>query len=91
MQKVLGRIRRAVQDFNMIEEGDIIAVGVSGGKDSVTLLYGLHLLKNFYPKKFEVMGLMLTLGYDNFDPKPVENFCREKEIPFFIKETEIKK
>ncbi|MFV9567744.1 ATP-binding protein [Thermoanaerobacter mathranii] len=91
MQKILGRIRRAVQDFNMIEEGDIIAVGVSGGKDSVTLLYGLHLLKNFYPKKFEVMGLMLTLGYDNFDPKPVENFCREKEIPFFIKETEIKK
>jgi len=53
-QKLLSLIRQAIQDYNMIEEGDRIAVGVSGGKDSLTLLYAMKLLQGFYPKRFEL-------------------------------------
>ena len=52
-QKLLSLIRQAIQDYNMIEEGDRIAVGVSGGKDSLTLLYAMKLLQGFYPKRFD--------------------------------------
>lgn len=91
MQKILGKLRRAIQDFNMIQEGDVIGVGVSGGKDSITLLYGLSLLKKFYPVKFDVIGLMITMGYDDFKIDETVKFCSNNNIPFFIKGTDIKK
>ena len=65
LQKVLSFIRRAVDDYHMIEAGDNIAVGISGGKDSLTLLYGLHGLMRFYPNSFHIHAVTVDLGFDN--------------------------
>ncbi|SHF30440.1 tRNA(Ile)-lysidine synthase TilS/MesJ [Caldanaerobius fijiensis DSM 17918] len=91
MQRLVGKIRKAIQDYNMIEEGDIIAVGVSGGKDSITLLYALSLLQKYYPVKFRLMGLTLTMGYEDMDFSKTMNFCKENGIEYHIKETQIAK
>ena len=64
LQQVLSYTRRAIDDYHMIEEGDKIAIGISGGKDSLTLLYALHGLKRFYPKKFELSAITVDLGYE---------------------------
>ena len=64
MKKVVSLTRRAIEQYNMIEDGDKIAVGVSGGKDSLVLLNVLAELSRYYPKKFTVMGLTLDMGYD---------------------------
>ena len=67
MRKILSRVRRAVDDYSMIEEGDRIAVGVSGGKDSLTLLCALAELRRFYPKRFELIGVSLDMGFEGTD------------------------
>ena len=63
-QKLLSLIRQAIQDYNMIEDGDRIAVGVSGGKDSLTLLYAMKLLQEFYPKRFELSAITCNVGFE---------------------------
>ena len=67
LQRLLSFSRKAVDEYAMIQEGDHIAVGISGGKDSLTLLYALHGLKRFYPQKFELSAVTVDLGFDNFD------------------------
>ena len=67
VQKLLSLIRQSCERYEMIEEGDKIAVGVSGGKDSLTLLYGLKELSRFYPKHFTVTAICVDLGYANTD------------------------
>ena len=62
MQKILSKLRKAVEDYNMIEEGDKIAVALSGGKDSVTLLYALKNLQIFYPKKFDLIAITVIIA-----------------------------
>lgn len=91
MQHVLSHIRRAVDDYNMIEEGDRIAVGVSGGKDSITLALGLCALRRFYPKKFEVVLILLDMGYDNADFSGLQKFFSEKGETLNVVKTDIKK
>ena len=61
LQKVLSRVRQAVEDYHMIEEGDRIAVGISGGKDSLTLLLALNEVRKFYPQKFSVYEIPYTV------------------------------
>ncbi|HEX2926703.1 MAG TPA: ATP-binding protein [Ruminiclostridium sp.] len=91
IQRILGQIRRAVQDYNMIEDGDKIAVGVSGGKDSMTLLTALRQLQNFYPKKFELEAISLTMGIGNADFTPVAEYCHKIDVNYTIEETLIGK
>ncbi|PWM47127.1 MAG: tRNA 2-thiocytidine(32) synthetase TtcA [Clostridiales bacterium] len=89
MQKALSPIRRAVQDYNMINDGDKIAVGVSGGKDSVLLLVALKRLSMFYPKKFEVTGITLDTNTPGMDFTPIQRLCDKEQIPYIIKKTRI--
>lgn len=89
MRKVLGCVRRAVEDFNMIEDGDKVAVGVSGGKDSLILLRALSLYRYFSPVKYELYGIMLTMGFEGVETASIENFCDQIEVPLIIKHTHI--
>ena len=73
----------------MIQEGDHIAVGISGGKDSLTLLYALHGLKRFYPNKFELSAITVDLGYEEFDLDPVHELCQELGVPYKVVKTDI--
>ena len=85
-----GTVRRAVDDYNMIQEGDRIAVGVSGGKDSMLLLVAMKHLQSYYPKHFELEALTIELGFDGMDFTPVKEMCRELDIPYTCLKTDIK-
>ena len=85
LQKLLSYTRKAVDEYRMIEEGDHIAVGISGGKDSLTLLYALHGLKRFYPKKFELSAITVDLGFEDFDLSPIQALCQELNILIFMR------
>ncbi len=89
VRRLLSFARRAVQDYDMIEEGDVIAVGVSGGKDSLALLVTLWNLSLFYPKKFEVVALTIDMGFEGSDFSPVQRFCDELGIRYRIVESKI--
>lgn len=91
LQRLLSLIRQAVEQYQMIEEGDHIAIGVSGGKDSLTLLYGLHYLQKFYPKQFALSAITVDLGLGHMDLEPVRRLCAEFEIPYVVVPTEIGK
>ena len=71
LQQLLSHTRKAVDEYQMIQEGDHIAVGISGGKDSLTLLYALHGLKRFYPNHFELSAITVDLGYEQCDFTPI--------------------
>ena len=89
LQKLLSYTRKSVDEYRMIEEGDHIAVGISGGKDSLTLLYALHGLKRFYPKKFELSAITVDLGFEDFDLSPIQALCQELNIPYRIESSDI--
>ena len=89
MKKTLGCIRKADADFQLIEDGDHIAVGVSGGKDSLLLLHALSLYRKFSHKNFTVTAVTVTLGLEPFDLSGIRALCEELEIPFIVKETQI--
>lgn len=91
MKKILGCIRKAVKDFDMIEDGARVAVGISGGKDSMTLLYAMKLFQRFSPVKFELEALTIALGFENFDLGLAEDFCKKIDVPYTIQETQISK
>lgn len=90
MKKILGPMRRAIQDFNLIEDGDKIGVGVSGGKNSMVLLYALKLYQRFSPEKFQLEAFTVDLGFKGFNTKTIEEYCKSINVPFNIKETNIK-
>ena len=88
-QKLLSYTRKAVDDYQMIRSGDRIAVGVSGGKDSLTLALALKGLQRFYPEKFEVMAFTVSLGFPEFDVSGIRALMKEYEIPYSLIQTEI--
>lgn len=91
LQQVLSYVRKAVDDYGMIEEGDKIAIGISGGKDSLTLLYALHGLKRFYPGRFDIHAVTVDLGFQNLNLDKIKELCRELEIEYTIVDTDIAK
>ena len=90
MQRLLSYTRRAVDHYHMIEEGDRIAVGVSGGKDSLALLVALANLRRFYPKKYDVVAITLEMGYEEMDFTPVQELCDRLGVEYIRVPTQIK-
>lgn len=91
IKRVLSYVRRGVDDYNMIEEGDRIAVGVSAGKDSLTLLCAMADLRRFYPKKFELCAVTVDMGFDGADFSAIKALCNELGVEYHIVPTQISK
>ena len=91
MKRLLSFVRRAVDDYNMIEDGDRIAIGVSGGKDSLTLLEVLAEMRRFYPKKYQIFAITVDMGFEGSDYSEVIEFCRRINVEYKIVCTEIAK
>lgn len=89
MQNLMGRIRRCAEDYNMICADDKIAVGVSGGKDSLSLLYLLAALRRYYPVPYELQAVTIDMGLPGMDFSPVAELCAKLDVPYQIKKTEI--
>ncbi|MBD5542994.1 MAG: tRNA 2-thiocytidine(32) synthetase TtcA [Lachnospiraceae bacterium] len=90
-QQLLSYTRRAIDDYEMIEEGDKIAIGISGGKDSLTLLCAMKGLMRFYPKPFEIHAITVDLGFDNLHLEKIIKLCQDLDVPYSIVKTEIAK
>lgn len=90
MKKILSLLRQAVQSYNMIENGDTIAIAVSGGKDSLVMLKAMHSLKSFYPSNFEIKAVSIDAGFDNADFDKIKAFCKNLGIEYRIEKTQIK-
>ena len=94
MEKILNDftsvVRKAVDEYHMIGEGDRIAVGVSGGKDSMLLLRSLKHLQAYYPKRFELSAITVELGFEGMDFTPVRELCAGLDIPYTCLKTDIK-
>ena len=91
IKRVLSYVRRGVDDYCMIEDGDKIAVGVSAGKDSLTLLCAMAELRRFYPKKFELCAITIDMGFDGADFSSIKELCEKLDVEYHIVPTQISK
>ncbi len=91
MKRLLSFVRRAVDDYNMIDDGDRIAVGVSGGKDSLALLETLAEMRRFYPHKYEICAITVDMGFDGADYSELTELCRRINVEYKVVKTEIAK
>ncbi len=89
MKKIISYVRKAIEDYDMIQDGDRVAVGISGGKDSLVLLGALASLSRYYPKKFTVLGLTLDMGY-KADYTAIREYCQSFGVEHLVKYTNIK-
>ena len=90
MQHMLSYIRKAVDEYSMIDEGDKIAVGLSGGKDSITLLMGLKALQRFYPKKFDLIAISINPGFEFFNSDFLKSTCEKIGVEYIEENSNIK-
>ena len=81
LQKLLSLLRQAIDQYHMIEAEDHIAIGISGGKDSLTLLYGLASLQKFYPIPFTLSAITVDLGLEPMNLRPIQELCSSFHIP----------
>lgn len=89
LQRLYSLVRKGLEDYDMIQEKDHIAVGISGGKDSLTLLYALAGLRRFYPKSYTLCAISVDLGFEDMDFRKVEELCSQLEVPFYRISTQI--
>ena len=89
LKKLSGQVRKAIDTYKMINEGDRIALGISGGKDSLSLLYALSEIRCYYPKKFELIAITVDLGYVGFDLSEIELLCQKLNVEYHIIHTSI--
>ncbi len=89
LQRILSYVRRAVEDYGMIAENDTIAVGVSGGKDSITLLAALSALRRFYPVPFKLVAITVDMGFEGADYSSIEAYCQSIDVPYRVVKTDI--
>lgn len=89
LQRLYSYTRKAVDEYSLIDEGDKIAVGISGGKDSLTLLYALAGLRRFYPKKFELCAITIDLGWEGLELEPIKELCKQLDVEYKIVSTDI--
>ena len=90
MQKILSNFRKAIEEYKMIDEGDKIGVCLSGGKDSITMLYAFKALQRFYPKHFDVVAISINPGFEFFDTQFLQKICDDLDIPLFIDDSHAK-
>ncbi len=90
LQRLYSLTRKAIDDYNMIEPGDRIAIGISGGKDSLALLFALSGLRRFYPVPFEIVGICVNIGYDTFDLSEIKALADKLDVEFHEVKTQIK-
>lgn len=90
MQRILSHMRKAIEEYKMIEEGDKIAVCLSGGKDSITMLHAFKNLQIFYPKKFDIIAVSVNPGFEFFDTRFLEDICNKIDVPLFIEKSNAK-
>lgn len=88
-RRLLSYIRKAVTDYNMIKDGDRIAVGISGGKDSLSLLMGLKAMQRFFPEKYELEAITVSLGLPNFDLSKIHELCDSIGVRYTVVNTDI--
>ena len=92
MKRILSYTRRGIDDYAMIEDGDKIAVGVSAGKDSLTLLCAMAYLRRFYPKKFTLIAITIDMGFEpKQDFSKIRELCDKLDVEYHIVPTEISK
>ncbi len=84
MQRILSHMRKAIEKYNMIEENDKIAICLSGGKDSITMLYAFKALQRFYPKHFDIIAISINPGFEFFDCNLLQSICDDVDVPLFI-------
>ncbi len=90
MQRILSHMRKAIEEYKMIEENDKIGVCLSGGKDSITMLHAFKTLQRFYPKKFEFIAISINPGFDFFDTNLLKKICTSLDVPLFIENSNAK-
>ena len=90
MQRILSHMRKAIEEYKMIDEGDKIAVCLSGGKDSITMLHAFKSLQRFYPKKFELVAISIDPGFEFFNTKFLQEICDNLDIPLFVEKSNAK-
>ena len=90
MQKILSHMRKAIEEYHMIEENDKIALLLSGGKDSITLLHAFKNLQIFYPKHFDIIAVSVNPGFEFFDTNLLKNICNDINVPLYIEESHAK-